>query len=99
MLFHRGKVVSTVDTDPKTKKDEDRDSGFLGILADFGRLLHFGEMIVRSLAGFVLGGLLMAVPFMGVETGKPWYFWFGSGILAFMVGTLMCWLVSHVLRD
>lgn len=68
------------------------------MLADLGWGLHLIDLIVRSLAGFVLGALCWAVPFMGVDTGKPWYFWFISGILAFALGFVMIWL-SHLLHN
>lgn len=48
--------------------------------------------IKRTGAGFVLAALFFAMPFTDIGKDDPWYFWIGSGLIAFLAGTLLTWI-------
>jgi type VI protein secretion system component VasK len=47
----------------------------------------------RTAAGFVLAALFFAMPFTEIGKDEPWYFWIGSGVVAFLVGILLTWIM------
>jgi hypothetical protein len=78
-------------------ENEDNDSG--EILLGIKRMLvavRRGEWILRTAAGFVLAVVFICLPFTELGAGEPWYFWVGSGVIAFIAGSLLTWLLVTV---
>jgi hypothetical protein len=70
--------------------------GFLAGVERFLTAVHRGEWVARTAAGFVLAVLFFYMPFTELGAGEPWYFWAGSGVIAFIAGTLLTWLLVTV---
>ncbi len=49
--------------------------------------------IKRIVPGFVLAAIFFAMPFTKLGEIEPWYFWMGSGVVAFLVGVLLTWIM------
>jgi hypothetical protein len=86
------------------QSEGDRDEG--GFFSTVDRFLDMvtcgvtrGEWIVRTAAGFILAVMFFTIPFTEIGAGEPWYFWVGSGVIAFIVGTLMSWLLITFWKD
>jgi hypothetical protein len=47
---------------------------------------------------FVAVVILVLIPFTGLATGKPWYFWWGSAVMTFGLGAALCYLGARLLR-
>ncbi|MGE3805364.1 MAG: hypothetical protein AB7K24_11885 [Gemmataceae bacterium] len=51
------------------------------------------ERLVSVGAGLVLAVLLSSIPLLDFETGEPWYFWVGSGLIALTASILLAWIL------
>jgi hypothetical protein len=86
-------------TDSQQPESEPEEAGFLSAVERIGGVVERGEWLVKCAAGFVLGILFCAMPFMGFGAEEPWYFWVGSGLIAFIAATLLSWLAIRCWRD
>jgi hypothetical protein len=75
------------------------EGGVFSVVGAFLGTVTRAEWIVRTAAGFLLAAIFFVMPFSEIGGGEPWYCWVASGVVAFVVGTLMSWLLVWVWKE
>ena len=86
-------------TKPEPNQPDSDREGFFAVVDRFVRRIEWGERIVRTAGGFVLAGMFFALPATELGASEPWYFWMGSGIIAFVAGSLLTWVLFRMWKD
>jgi hypothetical protein len=55
-------------------------------------------LIVFASLVFIAVVILVLIPFTRLAAGKPWYFWWGSAVLALALGAALCYAGARLLR-
>jgi hypothetical protein len=81
-------LVAMNTTDP----DSGSEGGWFECLVTLWDFWESTERALSVLAGLVLAAIFCLMPFTALGEDEPWYFWVGSGLLAFAASVLLAWI-------